>query len=87
MKVSGPLLPRCLRERVSEFFEMDCESPYMLLVAPVRRSLRIPMTSEQEKLFGIDKLNVPRSDHSRHHPRRLLGSRADRSARGQPAIL
>jgi len=40
---------------------MDCESPYMLLVAPVERSLRIPMTSEQEKLFGIDKLNVPRS--------------------------
>jgi carbamoyltransferase len=56
-----PFAPSVLRERVSEFFEMDCESPYMLLVAPVQRSLRIPMTSEQEKLFGIDKLNVPRS--------------------------
>ena len=50
-----PFAPSVLRERVSEFFEMDCESPYMLLVAPVQRSLRIPMTSEQEKSFGIDK--------------------------------
>ena len=56
-----PFAPSVLRERVSEFFEMDCESPYMLLVAPVQQALRIPMTSEQEKLFGIDKLNVPRS--------------------------
>lgn len=41
---------------------MDAESPYMLMVAPVRRERRIPMTEEQERLFGIDKLNVPRSD-------------------------
>jgi carbamoyltransferase len=56
-----PFAPSVLRDRVSEFFQMDCESPYMLLVAPVQPGLRIPMTSEQEKLFGIDKLNVPRS--------------------------
>jgi carbamoyltransferase len=56
-----PFAPSVLRERVSEFFELDRESPYMLLVAPVQRALRIPMTSEQERLWGIDKLNVPRS--------------------------
>jgi carbamoyltransferase len=56
-----PFAPSVLRDRVSEFFQMDCESPYMLLVAPVQPGLRIPMTSEQEKLFGLDKLNVPRS--------------------------
>jgi len=50
-----------LRERVSEWFEIDCDSPYMLLVAPIREHLRIPMTEDQHKLFGIDKLNVPRS--------------------------
>ncbi len=57
-----PFAPSCLREDVSEFFEMDCESPYMLLVAPVRPDRRVKMTDEQERLFGIEKLNVPRSD-------------------------
>jgi carbamoyltransferase len=47
---------------VSEYFELDAESPYMLLVAPVREERRIAMTAEQKQLFGIDKLNVPRSD-------------------------
>jgi carbamoyltransferase len=56
-----PFAPSVLRERVSEWFEIDCDSPYMLLVAPVREHLRIPMTADQEKLFGIEKLNVPRS--------------------------
>jgi carbamoyltransferase len=56
-----PFAPVVLRERVSQYFEMDCDSPYMLLVAPVQQALRIPMTPEQERLFGIDKLNVPRS--------------------------
>jgi carbamoyltransferase len=51
-----------LRERVSDYFEMDYDSPYMLLVADVVKSRRKPMTPEQEKLFGIEKLNVPRSD-------------------------
>ncbi len=57
-----PFAPSVLREKVSDYFEMDCESPYMLLVAPVREERRVKMTDEQEKLFGIDKLNVPRSD-------------------------
>ena len=56
-----PFAPSVLRERVSDYFEMECDSPYMLLVAPVRQSLRIPMTDEQDRLFGIEKLNIPRS--------------------------
>jgi carbamoyltransferase len=56
-----PFAPSVLRERVSDYFELEHDSPYMLLVAPVRPELRIPMTSEQSRLFGIEKLNVPRS--------------------------
>jgi carbamoyltransferase len=56
-----PFAPSVVRERVSDFFEMDCDSPYMLLVAPVREDIRHAMTDEQERLFGIEKLNVPRS--------------------------
>lgn len=56
-----PFAPSVLREKVSDYFELDADSPYMLLVAPVHSDLRIPMTPEQEGLFGIDKLNVPRS--------------------------
>ncbi|HEY2849372.1 MAG TPA: carbamoyltransferase [Gemmatimonadaceae bacterium] len=57
-----PFAPSVLRERVNEYFEMDCDSPYMLLVAPVKKERQIPMTSEQQKLWGIDQLNVARSD-------------------------
>ncbi|HLO51115.1 MAG TPA: carbamoyltransferase [Kamptonema sp.] len=57
-----PFAPSVLAERVSDYFEIDHSSPYMLLVAPVKESLRIPMTAQQEQLFGIDKLNVPRSE-------------------------
>lgn len=57
-----PFAPSVLEEKVSEVFEIDCDSPYMLLVAPVREERRIAMTEEQEQLFGIEKLNVPRSD-------------------------
>jgi carbamoyltransferase len=56
-----PFAPTVLADKVSDFFEMDCESPYMLLVAPVRKELRKQMSEQQESLFGIDKLNVPRS--------------------------
>jgi len=56
-----PFAPSVLRERLPDFFELDCDSPYMLLVAPVRENRRIPMTEDQAKLFGIEKLNVPRS--------------------------
>jgi carbamoyltransferase len=56
-----PFAPSVLRERVSDYFELDADSPYMLLVAPVREHLRRGMTAGEEKLFGIEKLRVPRS--------------------------
>ena len=57
-----PFAPAVLRERVADYFELDTDSPYMLLVAPVRKERRIPLTAAQHTLWGIDKLNVPRSD-------------------------
>ncbi len=57
-----PFAPAVLPEKVSEYFQIDRESPYMLLVAPVAESKRIAMTGEEEGLFGIEKLNVPRSE-------------------------
>ncbi|MEO8138335.1 MAG: carbamoyltransferase C-terminal domain-containing protein, partial [Gemmatimonadota bacterium] len=57
-----PFAPSVLRERVSEYFELDGDSPYMLLVAPVKQERQIPMSEQQRKLWGIDQLNVVRSD-------------------------
>jgi carbamoyltransferase len=57
-----PFAPSVLRERVGDYFEMDCDSPYMLLVAPVKKERQIPMTAQQRGLWGIDQLNVARSD-------------------------
>jgi carbamoyltransferase len=57
-----PFAPTVLQERVSDYFQIDRASPYMLLVAPVTEDRKIAMTPEQERLFGIDKLNVARSD-------------------------
>ena len=57
-----PFAPSVLRDRVSDYFELDGDSPYMLLVAPVKRERQLSMTDAQQKLWGIDKLNVPRSD-------------------------
>ena len=56
-----PFAPAVLAEDVSEYFEQDRPSPYMLIVAPVKENLRTPMTAAQQQLFGIEKLNVPRS--------------------------
>jgi carbamoyltransferase len=56
-----PFAPAVLRERVHEWFELEGESPYMLLVADVQASRRLPVAPETEGLWGIDKLNVPRS--------------------------
>lgn len=56
-----PFAPSILREDVSDWFEMDSDSPYMLFVAEVKKSRQLAMSEEQQKLFGIDKLNVPRS--------------------------
>ena len=56
-----PFAPSVLEEDVSNQFEMSVKSPYMLLVAKVKKELCKKMTDEQEKLFGIEKLNIPRS--------------------------
>lgn len=57
-----PFAPSVLREDVANWFELDTDSPYMLLVADVRKERRRDMTEAEKALFGIDKLNVPRSD-------------------------
>ncbi len=57
-----PFAPSVLREDVAEWFELDGDSPYMLMVAGVQEDKRRAMTADEEKLFGIDKLNVPRSE-------------------------
>lgn len=57
-----PFAPSVLRERVQDWFELDADSPYMLLVAPVKKERQIPMSAEQRHLWGIAQLNVPRSD-------------------------
>ena len=56
-----PFAPSVLREDVFEWFELNCDSPYMLLVADVKKQLQIPISEENKKLFGIDKLNIKRS--------------------------
>ena len=56
-----PFAPSVLEEDVSNQFEMNAKSPYMLLVAPVKKELCKQMTEEEDKLFGIEKLNIPRS--------------------------
>ena len=57
-----PFAPSVLREDVSEWFELDDDSPYMLFVDNVKQNKRREMTSKEEQLFGIEKLNIKRSD-------------------------
>ncbi|MCW8824433.1 MAG: hypothetical protein OQK63_10095, partial [Ignavibacteriaceae bacterium] len=57
-----PFAPSVLYEKGSEYFEIEKESPYMLLVADVKKERRVKMSDEQEKLWGIEKLNIVRSD-------------------------
>jgi carbamoyltransferase len=56
-----PFAPSVLREDVADWFELDGDSPYMLMVADVKRQHRREMTPDEQALFGIEKLNVPRS--------------------------
>ncbi len=56
-----PFAPSVLADKVNQYFELDKPSPYMLLVAEVKKDLHLPMTEEQKQLFGIDKLKIPRS--------------------------
>ncbi len=57
-----PFAPSVLEEKISEWFEIDRPSPYMLLVADVKKEKQIPMTEEQKALWGIEKLNILRSE-------------------------
>lgn len=57
-----PFAPSCLREDVGEYFDHEGDSDYMLIVAPVKEKLRREMTAEEEQLFGIEKLNIKRSE-------------------------
>ena len=57
-----PFAPSVLREDTNTWFDINVDSPYMLLVADINPNKKIEMTSEQEKLFGIDKLNIKRSE-------------------------
>ena len=57
-----PFAPSVLRERVNDYFELDVDSPYMLLVAPVKKERRKKLSADQSKLWGLDLLNVPKSD-------------------------
>ena len=56
-----PFAPAVLCEKLEDYFEINCDSPYMLLVANVKKELTKKMTKDQEKLFGIEKLNIERS--------------------------
>ena len=98
-----PFAPTVLRECVHEFFELDADSPYMLQVAPVKTERQIPMSEDQQRLFGIDKLNVPRSDmpavthvdysarvqtlRRQDHPRYYDAIRAFQSLTGYPVVV
>ncbi|MFM7577598.1 MAG: carbamoyltransferase C-terminal domain-containing protein, partial [Microcystaceae cyanobacterium] len=56
-----PFAPSVLAEKAGDYFNLDQASPYMLLVAEIKEELRVAMTPEQQQLFGIEKLNIPRS--------------------------
>jgi carbamoyltransferase len=57
-----PFAPSVLREELSEWFDLDCDSPYMMLVADVRKDRQLALTDEEQKLFGIERLNIARSE-------------------------
>jgi carbamoyltransferase len=57
-----PFAPSVLRERVADYFDLRADSPYMLLVAPVLERRRLPLPADRTNLWGIDLLNMPRSD-------------------------
>ena len=79
-----PFAPSVLRDQVADWFELDVDSPYMLLVAPVASQHRQPMTEAEQALFGIDKLNVARSSIPGGDACRLFGARADSARETNP---
>ena len=57
-----PFAPSIREEDIEEYFDIDCPSPYMLIVADIVKDRQIPMTKEQENYFGLEKLNIARSE-------------------------
>jgi carbamoyltransferase len=57
-----PFAPSVLREELSEWFDLDCDSPYMMLVADVKKNRQRALTDEEQKLFGIERLSIARSE-------------------------
>ena len=82
-----PFAPSVLRERVQDYFELDCDSPYMLLVAPVKKERQIPMTEEHRKLWGIRAAERAPLGSPGHHAHRLFGPGADRRPGHQRELL
>ena len=83
-----PFAPSVLREHVSEYFELDCDSPYMLLVAPVKQERQIPMTDGAARSCGASSSSTsPRSDIPGRHAHRLLGAHPDGEPRDEPGLL
>ena len=74
-----PFAPSVLREDVAEWFDYSTDSPYMLMVAPVNDNKTIPMTAEQEKLFGIEKTECAALANSGGHTRGLFRTHPDRA--------
>ena len=56
-----PFAPSVLKEDLNEWFELNVDSPYMLLVSDVKKNIQVPMSKKDKELFGIDKLNIKRS--------------------------
>ena len=98
-----PFAPSILQNDVSDWFELKVDSPYMLFVAPIKEEKRIAMTEENAKLFGIEKLNVPRSQipavthvdysariqtvHEETNPRYYRMIKAFKEKTGSPVII
>ena len=82
-----PFAPAVLREHVADWFELDGDSPYMLLVADVQPSRRLPEPPEAERAVGHREAERAALDRAGDHPRRLLGAHPDGAARDQPALL
>ena len=82
-----PFAPSVLRERVSDYFEMETDSPYMLLVAPVVEKRRIPLPQGQTRLLGNRSAECPAVRYSRRHASGLFGPHPDRSRGDQSPVL
>ena len=72
-----PFAPSVLREDVYEWFELNTDSPYMLLVSEIKKSKQIKMKVNDEKLFGIEKLKYQKVKHSRNNTRRLFSKNSN----------